>query len=154
MIGSEKRLGCYTSMLTGSNYYMTLLTLQMHYMKLKMHSPLVLVAVAMNSTSHKCWYLWWLYYYFQLSALKHNNNYCCQRLSDQYFPDHKLLLLALVPSQSRKLRALYHFPRNLTRNDSHCLGKCSKRSCHMKLIFASSYLTPSVDAEYRNILRD
>ena len=133
---------------------MTLLTLQMHYMKLKMHSPLVLVAVAMNSMSHKYLYLWWLYYYFQLSVLKHNNNYCYQCLSDQYFPDHKLLLLALVLSLSRKLRVLYRFPRDLTRNDSHCLGKCSKRSCHMKLIVASSYLTPSVGAEYKNILRD
>ena len=132
---------------------MTLLTLQMHYKKLKMHSPLVLAAVVRNSMSHKCWYLW-LYYYFQLSALKHNNNYCYQCLSDQYFPDHKLLLLALVPSRSRKLRALYRFPQDSPRNDNHCLGKCSKRSCHMKLIFESSYLTPSVDAEYKNILRD
>ena len=124
---------------------MTSLTLQMH--------SLVVAVVVMNSMNQKCWYLW-LYYYLQLSVMKHNNNYWYQCLPDQYFPDHKLLLLALVLFQSRKLRALYYYPRDMTRNDCYSLGKCSKRLCHMKLIFASSYLTPSVDAEYKNILRD
>lgn len=120
-----------------------------------MHSPVVAVVAAVVATNNMNHKYYRSCYYLLLAVLMRNNSYYFQCLLDQNVPDHKLLLLALVRSQSRRPREWHPCSRDMTRNDFPCLGNYSKRSCHMKLIFASSYLTlPSVGVEYKNILLD
>lgn len=115
---------------------------------MSMHCP-----AAMNSKNYKrlCSRL---YYYPLLAVLNYNNySYWYQYLSLHNYPDHKLLLVALVrltlSCPSRKMDWC-SCSQDLTRNECRSLGNCNKCSCRMRLIFAPSCSFPPVDAECMN----
>lgn len=93
-----------------------------------------------------------------LAVLNHNNNYLYfdQRLFCHNYPDHKLLLVALVrwtlSNLSRKL-GWCSCSRDLTRSDCHSRDSYNKSSCRTRLIFLSFYFL-SVDAGCTSIRLD